>query len=527
MGFCKRIYALTAYFGLISNFLEANALETEYSQCAIGANRTYWNAPNATFLLDQYGKPTANVSQAWGISYTSCEATCQNPINTNSYDWNSLSQGLGSWLLPWLALTAQLPFETNDKQTNLMALLLALGSPSLIIFSLTLTILDARWINQIFRQVKEEHGSLRPAHPLQIEAIKAARAFLIDSQHIPIQIFNGPRREFAHLVACPENWAWWISLRGEIQKTKREWTYSLYAQIGWVCVSQLLAIVTFFTSASFDAGIGIGLAINSLWSWMIPVVLGWVYVGTQTSAGSIKTAIAAIVVPVLGQETNVSGECIGIRDRTVFDESCLQPWNALDKCHRCSNEVFQKKQNSSSQGYIELSDIWKDTHMTASSQKNQHERLRPLLEHEHQCSSSPHTFLGFPIAGCNVEPGPIFNFARVWTHMTAVQHVASAFRAVTRRQKEKFTVDGQIWDSAPDKYEENLRGSPEELSKYISNFGEDEPDFPVHGRTTPGLVLNCVIAAFVAIFLQWSSTGAAIVIAYRWALLAVIDLGRN
>ena len=120
-----------------------------------------------------------------------------------------------------------------------MALLLALGSPSLIIFSLTLTILDARWINQKFRQIKEENKSLRPHRPLQIKAIKAARALLIDSQHIPIQIFNGPRREIAHLIACPENWAWWHSLREEIQKTKRKWTYSLYAQVGWVCVSQL------------------------------------------------------------------------------------------------------------------------------------------------------------------------------------------------------------------------------------------------------------------------------------------------
>lgn len=139
-----------------------------------------------------------------------------------------------------------------------MALLLALGSPSFITFSLALTVLDARWINGKFRQVKQDNNELRPRRRLQTKAIKDARVLLIESQHIPMRIVNGPRREFPQLVVCPENWK-------EIQKTKREWTYSLYSQIGRVSVSQLLSIVDFFTSASVNTSIGIGLAINSLW----------------------------------------------------------------------------------------------------------------------------------------------------------------------------------------------------------------------------------------------------------------------
>ena len=262
------------------------------------------------------------MSQAWGISYRSCKAICGTPVNIKGYDWNALSQGLTSWLLPWLALTAQLPFETKDKQTNFMALLLALGSPSLGVFSLALTILNSRWINQMFRNVKEDNKSLRC--PPQTKAIKAARLLLIESQQVPIQLVNGPGREVAQLIVCPENWAWWCSLQKEVRKTKRGWTYSLYAQVGWVCVTQFVAIVDFFTSASFNTGIGVGLAINSLWIWMIPVVLGWVYVGTQTSARSIKAGLASVAIPILGSERDVEGECIGIRDRTIYDESCTR-----------------------------------------------------------------------------------------------------------------------------------------------------------------------------------------------------------
>ena len=508
-------FALTFSLGVILSFLVVTASGIDYSQCALNANGTYWMAPNATFLYDQYGKPTKDMAQAWGISYEYCRTFCGAPVNTKAYDWNLLSDGLISWLLPWLALTAQLPFETKDKQTNFMALLFALGSPSLIIFSLATTILNVRQINRKFRQIKEENQNLRPNRPLQMEAIKSARAFLIDSQHIPIQIVNGPRREIAHLVACPENWAWWRSLREEIQKTKRGWTYSLYAQIGWVCVSQLLAIVTFFTSASFDTSIGIGLAINSLWIWMIPVVLGWVYVGTQTSAGSIKAALSTITVPVLGQEMHVRGECIGIRDRTTFDETFTPPQKSGGKCHYCKMQTAREQIKMPPQRDIEMSSSSNENQLAVSTHANPVESWQGFLEDERQCNCAPRTFLGFPISGCNLEPGPIFNYARIWSHMNAVQHVANAFRAATYWQKERRSVNGQPWNCAPDRYDENFRGSPRELSMYISELGEDKPDFFVHERSSSEMALHCITAISITVFLQWSSTGAAIVIAYK------------
>ena len=313
--------SLLTLIWIITSVFVAQTDGFNYAQCAKDANTTYWKAPNDTFLRDQYGRSTNNYSEAWGIGYQSCLTICSDTYSTQYYDWNFLSQGLSSWVLPWLALTAQLPFATNDTQTNFMVLLLALGSPSLIMFSLALTILNSRSINRRFRQIKRDILSLDS--PQLAKAIKAARVFLIESQQIPIQIYNGPRREFAQLVVRPENWVWWQNLREEVQRTRRGWTYSLYAQVGWVCVTQVLAIVNFFVAASFNTSTGLGLAINSLWIWMIPVVLGWVHVGTQTSAGSIEEAIIRIKVPVLGDEKDLSGECIGIRDRTTFSDTLI------------------------------------------------------------------------------------------------------------------------------------------------------------------------------------------------------------
>ena len=142
------------------------------------------------------------------------------------------------------------------------------------------------------------------------------------------------------------------------------------------------------------------------------------------------------------------------------------------------------------------------------------QQLQSLLMQDYGCSLSSCVFLGFSIAGCEREPGPIFNFARIWSHMNAVRHVAKAFSVFTRHQKAKRTVNGQPWNDELGKYDENFNGSPEEQSKYISEYGE-EVNFSIHGSNSSQLVLNCIAAAFVTIFLQWGSTGAAIVIAYK------------
>ena len=215
---------------------------------------------------------------------------------------------------------------------------------------------------------------------------------------------------------------------------------------------------------------------------MIPVVLGWVYVGTQTSAGSTEAAITSTTVPVLGTERDVTGEGIGIRHRTTFDESCTRLRNI--SCRSCGNKLFLGQRTSPSGHFapgsaessqildqtqeIPLEDRWGNSHIAASMLTDPDQESRPLVEPEnqepeHQCSLSPYDILGFSIAGCELEPGPILNYARIWSHLKAVQHVAEAFSAITRRQKANEPVHGQPWND--ELWDENLKGSTEELFK--------------------------------------------------------------
>ena len=531
--------------------LGVNAGSFNYSYCAEIARTIFYENPNNISLYDEHGEPTSNLSKAWGISYYDCKNTCGAQDNTGYYDWGFLSQGVASWLIPWLALSAQLPFETKGQTTNLVALFLAIGSPALITYSLALRILGARWINSKFRQVKENNATLR--RPLQTKAIKAARSILIETQHVPIQVYNGPRREIAQLIVNPENWAWWCSLQNRILIRKRKWTYSLYAQVGWVCLTQLLAIIDFFTSASSNSTIGIGLAINSLWLWMIPITLGWVYVGTQDSAGSIKAALVDTIVPSLAPDRNNNGECFGFRDRTVADDSSMTPQDSfnggeqapqhekaspinsfldsglpkidpeIDRKHTDSTLSISPRElekppvsftdhpENSYTSHSEHLELYghsryplKGSESTLTTLEGQTQSLSDDLV----CSSLlRQNFLGFSVAGDEIEPGPIFNYARVWSHMSAANHVAESFRRFTVRQKMRQPVThGKSWNKCLDRWDENLQGTPQEMSKYISSDNSDAEIFPVHAPASARLVLNCVTAAFVAMFLQWGTT---------------------
>jgi hypothetical protein len=135
------------------------------------------------------------------------------------FDWTYFSTSVTAWVLPWLALTAQLPYETRSSFNNLLSLLLAVGSPMLITYSLCLTILNSRWINKYFRSLHDYNEELGKK---QVKAIKAVRVFLREGQHVPIKIKQS-KAEFAQLVVLPENRAWWESLGKEVIKSKREW----------------------------------------------------------------------------------------------------------------------------------------------------------------------------------------------------------------------------------------------------------------------------------------------------------------
>jgi hypothetical protein len=164
------------------------------------------------------------------------------------------------------------------------------------------------------------------------------------------------------------------------------------------------------------------------------------------------------------------------------------------------------------------------------------------------------TILGCSIAGYALEPGPIFNYSRFWNHLQTAEYVGNAFCALNCNLKAKRSIQGKDWIEDPRRWKENLVGSrgktssangndpstsatdqtsltgtsldqdsphevtPEEMESYVSFR------FSAENVNTPGISHNFIVAAAVAVILQWGTTGSAILIAYQLVPLRYVCL---
>jgi hypothetical protein len=100
--------------------------------------------------------------------------------------------------------------------------------------------------------------------------------------------------------------------------------------------------------------------------------------------------------------------------------------------------------------------------------------------------------------------------------MNAVSQVVRAFDSSITGHINKGTVQGtDVIPWIPNDDDSNLSGTPEQMSRYISENYEDIEDLPVHLDPRPIVRRNYAIAAIVAFFLFWGTIGAGFLIAYE------------
>lgn len=100
------------------------------------------------------------LSEAWGITYEACNSICKPRGGWKEFGSTYFSVSVTSWVLPWLARTAQFPYDTKDTATNLRSLLLAFGCPMIATYSLSLTVLSSRWINIRFFRLRDQNRNM-------------------------------------------------------------------------------------------------------------------------------------------------------------------------------------------------------------------------------------------------------------------------------------------------------------------------------------------------------------------------------
>ncbi|KAG0696732.1 hypothetical protein DFH29DRAFT_1004329 [Suillus ampliporus] len=242
-----------------------------FTQCLIGivanANATH----NFTGLLNGDGNPISNASDATSISYSLCTSICG--TGQQPFQWSVFSQGFTTWLLPNLALISQLPFGAQYRLDNLMSAVLTVGSPALAGYSLFITLLNSRWINQRFSQSVDYPSS------------HFAVSILSSLQQVPLRLdFD----RVPSLVILPENDYWWKYFSEFVDYT-HTWSIASATSIAWVVVAYIVNVANSPVDA-YASSQAKGDATGSLWLWLIPIVVGWLQLSPKCDFDRLQAA---------------------------------------------------------------------------------------------------------------------------------------------------------------------------------------------------------------------------------------------
>ncbi|KAK3678270.1 hypothetical protein LTR78_001565 [Recurvomyces mirabilis] len=231
-------------------------------------------------------------------------------------------------------------------------------------------------------------------------------------------------------------------------------------------IAYLFTVISSFLAALGDPATALQIASGSLWIWLIPVILGWITVGTQYSHHSIQDALTAerahraMEPPIFNNEYTDYDE-----QRGLIVRSGLTP-----QPHRVQTV----------QGAFDAPDP---------------DRL--IIP----------KWCGFGVEGDEQQKGPTFNYARLFTWWQLAFTVRSALWQ---------TLDHGLrlrWDDAAK--EGNLTGDCVETARYCGVATRSIRAYPTWTKMPSEVYRRMFAAALAGLFVQWGTTGASILIAYK------------
>lgn len=341
-----------------------------------------------------------------------------------------------------------------------MSLFMAVGSPALITYSLTLTILNRIWVRRNFQEIL---GYLNQVDGLSVqqethrdrlrERLQAAQYLLQESQQVPMRA-SEVDGWLSSLVALDDNNPWWERVNKDLQNSRRRYTFSLVAQIGWAFVAYTFTIAISLNSSPLGNSEGGGVLLTAgggIWIWMIPVIWGWIMCGTQARACSITDALNDTTHPVFRRDTR--GELLqstiqhGIRSRPgliprpglLEFQSNLLSTSASPEA--TGNGTVDESETSHGAEVLAEREIRHGTSMideTMGRSEITAVKVVALKTHrrdfgefsilDYEMLMIP-SWLGFSIQGDEGREGPIFNYARLFTFREFSSSIMNAFLA--------------------------------------------------------------------------------------------------
>lgn len=122
-------------------------------------------------------------------------------------------------------------------------------------------------------------------------------------------------------------------------------------------------------------------------------------------------------------------------------------------------------------------------------------------------------WFGFDVGGDEKEEGPLFNYARPFTWWQFASAIEEAFAATLSSLRNGDSCQEQAWD-LHQKTEANLTGTATQVAKYCGLGTRPVLAYPEWNRINAKVWHRMLIAALLAIWVQFGTTGPAIFVAY-------------
>jgi hypothetical protein len=105
-------------------------------------------------------------------------------------------------------------------------------------------------------------------YPEFTERVECVLYFLSESQQAPLRVTQ-TKYWLSSLVVSPMNQDWWVGLRDRLQRSRRDYTSSLFAQIALAGAVWLFTIISAFYAAWGDVTVALQIAAATLWTWLV------------------------------------------------------------------------------------------------------------------------------------------------------------------------------------------------------------------------------------------------------------------
>ena len=157
---------------------------------------------------------------------------------------------------------------------DVLSFLITIGSPALALYSLQITRLNGRWIADGFSYV-------------DYPGAKRIPAVLSAFHHVPVRISHDP--PLHSLSVLHEKNKFWDRLEVAANKTRR-WSIPLGMNFVLVIFAAILTVLdSLFSPRPGDIGYGIA----ATWTFLLPLVIGWLRVGCEPEPNHLKNSLTA------------------------------------------------------------------------------------------------------------------------------------------------------------------------------------------------------------------------------------------